>query len=53
MNRFESVFLYLVLFDARQVPAEAQTDLPALPLLQEQHGYTHADTYTLLERREV
>lgn len=36
--------LYLVLLDARQVPAEAQADLPALPVLQEEHGYTHTHT---------
>lgn len=36
--------LYLVLLDASQVPAEAQADLPALPVLQEEHGYTHTHT---------
>lgn len=35
---------YLVLLDACQVPAEAQADLTALPVLQEQHRYTNTNT---------
>lgn len=31
---------YLVLLDAGQIPAKAQTDLPALPVLQEKNRYT-------------
>lgn len=34
-------FIYLILLDACQVPTEAQTDLTALPLLQEQHRFAH------------
>lgn len=31
--------IYLILVHARQIPAETQTYLPTLPLLQEQHSY--------------
>lgn len=33
------VSMHLVLLDARQIPAEAQTDLTTLPVLQEKNSY--------------